>query len=117
MYSLVRFEASSSGVASVAGSGVVGDGELGCELCCGVVADGVSVEVAGFVGFAGGGDGPGPAGEFAGGGGVGRDVVVAAFDHEPPVMLSQLGIATPSDVGCLVESEPEFCWALFGDPS
>ncbi len=113
---LCLVEASSLGVASPSGSGLFGNSEFDGEFCCGAVAEGGPVEITGFVGLAGGGDGPCAAGEFAGYGGVGRDVVVTAFDHEPPVVFGQLGVATPGHVGCLVESEPELGWALFGDP-
>lgn len=80
-----------AGVATPSTSDVVWEGELGGE-CGGLVkADRIAVEVSWLVGPAGGGDGPGSAGGFSGGGGVGRNVVGAPFCHEPPVVLASSG--------------------------
>ena len=93
-----------SGTASLGGEG----GGL-------VEAEGVPVEVSGLVGVTGGGDLPGSACEFAGDSGGGRDVVVATFAHEAPVVLGELGVPASGDVGGLVEGEAQLGGALFGD--
>ena len=108
-------ESSSSGVVAGAGTDVVSDGVFDCEVCSVGEVERVSVEVAGLVGLSGGGDGLGPAGEFAGDGGVGRNMVVASLNHEPPVVSGELGVSSPGDVGGLVEREAELGWSLFGD--
>ena len=40
---------------------------------------------------------------------------MASFDHEPPVVLGELGVAAAGDVGGLVERETQLGWSLFGD--
>ena len=100
-----RVETASSGMTSPLGSDVVVDGEFDGECGGLVVADRVAVEVAWLVGPAGGGDGPGSTSELSGYCGVGRDVVVASFDDEPPIVRGELGVVSPGNVGGLVESE------------
>lgn len=40
---------------------------------------------------------------------------MASFDHEPPVVLSELGVAAAGDVGGLVERQAQLRWSLLGD--
>ena len=86
-----RVEASSSSVTAPSGSDVIVDGEFSSECGGLVVAYRVVVEVAWLEDPAGGGDDSGSAGELSGYCGVGRDVVVAPFHHEPSVVLGELG--------------------------
>lgn len=110
-----RVEPPSPALTTAPRSEVFVDGELGGECCGLLVADRVAVEVSWLVGPATGSDGPGSAGKLAGYGGVGRDVIVAAFDHEPPVVLGELRVVAAGHVGGLVESKAKLGRSLFGD--